>query len=82
MRKVIYGLVALLAFALLFAYVSLSTMGIEKLIVCATTGDVSRIPSPACMYYLDTFTDAEDGDQLGAGAGLAYAFGVPADNTR
>lgn len=77
MRKIIYPLVALLTLGLLFAYVSLSGMGLGRLIVCATTDGASRIPSPLCMYYLQNFTGAEDADRLDAGAGLAYAFEVP-----
>lgn len=82
MKKLLYVAIVLLVAVLLFTHFSLSRMDAQRLVACAATNDASRIPSPVCMFYLEHFTGSEDAEQLEAGPGLAYAFGIDEPHTR
>ncbi len=82
MKKFLFFSVFVLAISVSFIYFTLSSMGIESLILCASEAGGSKIPTPICRYYLSDLTTSNDAKNLDSRAGLAFSFEIANQDER
>jgi len=54
----------------------LSSLSMEKLIICTSVDEAYHIPSKICSYYLYNYSNNKDLTSLKERAGLAYVFNI------
>ena len=75
--KLIAGTLLLLTVFVVLLVYAVSSMTVQRLILCATDNSQSAVPSAVCKYYLENHgIDGEAVRDLQAGAGLEFILNI------